>query len=104
MSELQNENVEVLVPDEVETSTAVEETKNESLGAIGVTLIGLAAVGTITLGRLAYKGGKKLVDKVNEKAADMKRFKDSRNADYEDADDEFTDNLDEENESDTEEK
>ena len=103
MSELQNENVEVLVPDEVETSPAVEETKNESLGAIGVALIGLAAIGTITLGKLAYKGGKKLVNKVNEKAADMKRFKDSRDADYEEAD-EVTDDLDEQNESSTEEK
>lgn len=102
MSELQNENVEVLVPDEVETLTAVEETKNESLGAIGVALIGLAAVGTVTLCRLAYKGGKKLINKVNEKTADMKRFKDSRNADYEEAD-EVADDLDEEDESSTEE-
>lgn len=103
MSELQNENVEVLVPDEVETSPAVEETKNESLGAIGVALIGLAAIGTITLGKLAYKGGKKLVNKVNEKAADLKRMKDSRDADYEEAD-EFTEDLDDQNESSTEEK
>lgn len=91
MSELQNENVEVLVPDEVETSPAVTENESNSLGAIGVALIGLAAIGTITLGKLAYKGGKKLVSKVNEKAADMKRFKDSKDADYEEYSEDYDD-------------
>ena len=82
MSELQNENTEVLVSEDVNTTPATEESKDDSLGKLGVALIGLAAIGTLTLGKAAVKGGKKLVDKINEKKADMKRFKDSKDADF----------------------
>ena len=83
MSELQNENTKVLVSGDVVSMTpAPEESKDDSLGKLGVALIGLAAIGTLALGKAAVKGGKKLVDKINEKKADLKRFKDSKNADF----------------------
>ena len=86
MSELQNENTEVLVSEDVVSTTpATEESKDDSLGKLGIALIGLAAVGTLTLGKAAVKGGKKLVDKINEKRADLKRLKDSKEADYREA-------------------
>ena len=80
MSELQNENTEVMVSEDVNTTPATEESKDDSLGKLGIALIGLAAVGTLALGKAAVKGGKKLVDKINEKRADLKRFKDSKDA------------------------
>ena len=82
MSELQNENTEVLVSEDVVSTTpATEESKDDSsLGKLGIALIGLAAVGTLALGKAAVKGGKKLVDKINEKKADLKRLKDSKEA------------------------
>lgn len=86
MSELQNENTEVLVSEDVNTTPATEKSKDDSLGTLGVALIGLAAIGTLALGKAAVKGGKKLVNKINEKKADLKRFKDSKNADYHKAD------------------
>ena len=85
MSELQNENTEVLVSEDVNTTPATEESKDDSLGKLGIALIGLAAVGTLTLGKAAVKGGKKLVEKINEKRADLKRLKDSKDADYSEA-------------------
>ena len=85
MSELQNENTEVLVSEDVNTTPATEESKDDSLGKLGIALIGLAAVGTLALGKAAVKGGKKLVDKINEKRADLKRLKDSKDADYSEA-------------------
>ena len=92
MSELQNENTEVLVSEDVVSTTpATEESKDDSLGKLGVALIGLAAIGTLALGKAAVKGGKKLVDKINEKKADLKRFKDSKNAAYCEAEDEDAD-------------
>ena len=87
MSELQNENTEVLVSEDVNTTPATEESKDDSLGKLGIALIGLAAVGTYTLGKAAVKGGMKLVEKAKEKRADLKRFKDSKNADYREAED-----------------
>lgn len=92
MSELQNENTEVLVSEDVNTTPATEESKDNSLGKLGIALIGLAAIGTLSLGKAAVKGGKKLVDKINEKRADMKRFKDSKDskdADYSEAEAEY---------------
>ena len=87
MSELQNENTEVLTSEDVVSTTpATEESKDDSsLGKLGIALIGLAAVGTYTLGKAAVKGGMKLVEKAKEKRADLKRFKDSKNADYREA-------------------
>ena len=86
MSELQNENTEVMVSEDVVSTTpATEESKDDSLGKLGIALIGLAAVGTLALGKAAVKGGKKLVEKVKEKRADLKRLKDSKDADYSEA-------------------
>jgi hypothetical protein len=85
MSEL-HENTEVLVSEDVNATPATEESKDDdSLGKLGIALIGLAAVGTYTLGKAAVKGGMKLVEKVKEKRADLKRFKDSKDADYREA-------------------
>ena len=82
MSELQNENTRVMVSgDAVSTTPAPEESKDDSsLGKLGIALIGLAAIGTLSLGKAAVKGGKNLVNKINEKRADLKRLKDSKDA------------------------
>lgn len=102
MSELQNENTEVLVSEDVNTTPATEESKDDSLGKLGVALIGLAAIGTLALGKAAVKGGKKLVDKINEKKADLKRFKDSKNAEHSEAEDEDAENPEEQDGSEDE--
>ena len=103
MSELQNENTEVLVSEDVVSTTpATEESKDDSLGKLGIALIGLAAIGTLSLGKAAVKGGKKLVDKINEKKADLKRFKDSKNAEYRETEDEDAENSEEQDESEDE--
>ena len=101
MSELQNENTEVMVSgDAVSTTPAPEESKDNSLGKLGIALIGLAAIGTLSLGKAAVKGGKKLVDKINEKRADLKRLKDSKNAEYSEAEDEDADVEDQDEDED----
>lgn len=99
MSELQNENTEVLVSEDVNTTPATEESKDDSLGKIGIALIGLAAIGTYTLGKAAVKGGKKLVEKAKEKRADLKRLKDSKDADYREAEPEDADEDQDETEN-----
>ena len=96
MSELQNENTEVMVSEDVNATPATED---NSLGKLGIALIGLAAVGTYTLGKAAVKGGMKLVEKVKEKRADLKRFKDSKDADYREAEPEETDEDQDETEN-----
>lgn len=98
MSELQNENTEVMVSEDVNTTPATEESKDDSLGKLGIALIGLAAVGTYTLGKAAVKGGMMLVNKVKEKKADLKRLKDSKDADYREADTEHDDDDQDETE------
>ena len=86
MSELQNENTKVLVSEDVNTTPATEESKDDSsLGKLGIALIGLAAVGTYTVGKAAVKGCMHVVNKIKEKKADLKRLKDSKNADYREA-------------------
>ena len=100
MSELQNEKTEVMVSEDVNTTPATEESKDDdSLGKLGIAPIGLAAVGTYTLGKAAVKGGMKLVEKVKEKRADLKRFKDSKDADYHEAEPEETDEDQDETEN-----
>lgn len=100
MSELQNEKTEVMVSEDVNTTPATEESKDDdSLGKLGIALIGLAAVGTYTLGKAAVKGGRMLVEKVKEKRADLKRFKDSKDADYREAEPEETDEDQDETEN-----
>lgn len=99
MSEL-HENTEVMVSEDVNTTPATEESKDDdSLGKLGIALIGLAAVGTYTLGKAAVKGGMKLVEKVKEKRADLKRVKDSKDADYREAEPEETDEDQDETEN-----
>ena len=100
MSELQNENTEVLVSEDVVSTTPVtEESKDDSLGKLGIALIGLAAVGTYTLGKAAVKGGKMLVNKINEKKAYLKRLKDSKDAGYREAEPEEADEDQDETEN-----
>ena len=100
MSELQNENEVLVSEDVVSTTPAIEESKDDdSLGKLGIALIGLAAVGTYTLGKAAVKGGMMLVEKVKEKRADLKRFKDSKDADYREAEPEETDEDQDETEN-----
>lgn len=100
MSELQNENTtEVVVAEDVNTTPATEVTKDDSLGMIGIALLGLATIGTYTLGKAAVKGGMKLVEKAKEKKADLKRFKDSKDADYREAEPEETDEDQDETEN-----
>lgn len=89
MSELQNENTEVLTSEDVVSTTpATEESKDDSLGKLGIALVGLAVIGSYTIGKTAVKGTIELVHKVKEKRADLKRFKDSKNADYREVEDE----------------
>lgn len=100
MSELQNENEVLVSEDVVSTTPATEESKDDdSLGKLGIALIGLAAVGTYTLGKAAVKGGMMLVEKVKEKRAGLKRFKDSKDADYREAEPEETDEDQDETEN-----
>lgn len=99
MSEL-HENTEVLVSEDVNATPATEESKDDdSLGKLGIALIGLACVGTYTLGKAAVKGGMMLVEKVKEKSANLKRFKDSKDADYREAEPEETDEDQDETEN-----
>lgn len=100
MSELQNENEVLVSEDVVSTTPATEESKDDdSLGKLGIALIGLAAVGTYALGKAAVKGGMMLVEKVKEKRAGLKRFKDSKDADYREAEPEETDEDQDETEN-----
>lgn len=100
MSELQNENEVLVSEDVVSTTPATEESKDDdSLGKLGIALIGLAAVGTYTLGKAAVKGGMMLVEKVKEKRANLKKFKDSKDADYREAEPEETDEDQDETEN-----
>ena len=82
MSELQNENTKVLVSEDVVSTTpATEESKDDSsLGKLGIALIGLAAIGTYTVGKAAVKGCMHVVNKIKEKKADLKSLKDSKEA------------------------
>ena len=74
MSELQNENTEVMVSEDVDSTTpATEGSKDDSsLGKLGIALIGLAAIGTYTVGKSAVKGCMHVVNKIKEKKAESK--------------------------------
>lgn len=98
MSEL-HENTEVLVSEDVNTTPATEESKDDSLGKLGIALIGLAVIGSYTIGKTAVKGTIELVHKVKEKRADLKRLKDSKDADYREAEPEETDEDQDETEN-----
>ena len=83
MSELQNENTQVMVSgDVVSTTPATEESKDDSsLGKLGIALIGLAAIGTYTVGKSAVKGCMHVVNKIKEKKAGLK-VSDDYDADF----------------------
>lgn len=82
MSELQNENTEVMVSEDVDSTTpATEESKDNSLGKLGIALIGLAAIGTYTVGKAAVKGCMHVVNKIKEKKAGSK-VSDDYDADF----------------------
>ena len=74
MSELQNENTKVMVSEDVDSTTpATERSKDDSsLGKLGIALIGLAAIGTYTVGKAAVKGCMHVVNKIKEKKAESK--------------------------------
>ena len=74
MSELQNENTQVMVSEDVVSTTpATEGSKDDSsLGKLGIALIGLAAIGTYTVGKAAVKGCMHVVNKIKEKKAGSK--------------------------------
>ena len=82
MSELQNENTEVMVSEDVDSTTpATEGSKDDSsLGKLGIALIGLAAVGTYTVGKAAVKGCMRVVNKIKEKKSGSKVSEDSKDA------------------------
>ena len=82
MSELQNENTQVMVSEDVVSTTpATEESKDDSsLGKLGIALIGLAAIGTYTVGKAAVKGCMHVVNKIKEKKAGLKVSEDSKDA------------------------
>ena len=84
MSELQNENTKVLVSgDVVSTTPATEESKDDSsLGKLGIALIGLAAIGTYTVGKAAVKGCMHVVNKIKEKKDGSKVYDDYDDADF----------------------
>lgn len=94
-----HENTEVLVSEDVNTTPATEESKDDSLGKLGIALIGLAVIGSYTIGKMAVKGTIELVHKVKEKRADLKRLKDSKDADYREAEPEETDEDQDETEN-----
>ena len=84
MSELQNENTKVMVSEDVDSITpATEESKDDSsLGKLGIALIGLAAIGTYTVGKAAVKGCMHVVNKIKEKKAESKVSEDDDDADF----------------------
>ena len=84
MSELQNENTKVMVSEDVDSKTpATEGSKDDSsLGKLGIALIGLAAIGTFTVGKSAVKGCMHVVNKIKEKKAGSKVSDDYDDADF----------------------
>lgn len=61
MAELENE----VLTGEVEntTNTETEVTENSGIGGLGIAIAGLAILGTVTVGKAVYTGGKKLIGK-----------------------------------------
>ena len=104
MSELQNENTEVMVSEDVDSTTpATEGSKDDSsLGKLGIALIGLAAIGTYTVGKAAVKGCMHVVNKIKEKKAESKAFEEILDADF--VEEDFEDDELEDDFSDDEDK
>ena len=62
MAELENE----VLTGEVEntTNTETEVTENSGIGGLGIAIAALAILGTVSVGKAVYTGGKKLIGKV----------------------------------------
>ena len=62
MAELENE----VLTGEVEntTNTETEVTENSGIGGLGIAVAVLAILGTVSVGKAVYTGGKKLIGKV----------------------------------------
>ena len=62
MAELENE----VLTGEVEntTNTETEVTDNSGIGGLGIAIAALAILGTVSVGKAVYTGGKKLIGKV----------------------------------------
>ena len=62
MAELENE----VLTGEVEntTNTETEVAENSGIGGLGIAIAVLAILGTVSVGKAAYTGGKKLIGKV----------------------------------------
>ena len=61
MAELENE----VLTGEVEntTNTETEVTENSGIGGLGIAITVLAILGTVSVGKAVYTGGKKLIGK-----------------------------------------
>lgn len=61
MAELENE----VLTGEVEntTNTETEVTENSGIGGLGIAIAALAILGTVSVGKAVYTGGKKLIGK-----------------------------------------
>ena len=61
MAELENE----VLTGEVEntTNTETEVTENSGIGGLGIAVAALAILGTVSVGKAVYTGGKKLISK-----------------------------------------
>ena len=61
MAELENE----VLTGEVEntTNTETEVTENSGIGGLGIAIAALAILGTVSVGKAVYIGGKKLISK-----------------------------------------
>ena len=64
MAELENE----VLTGEVEntTNTETEVTENSGIGGLGIAIAALAILGTVSVGKAVYTGGKKLISKVKD--------------------------------------
>ena len=79
MAEVENE----VLTGEVEntTNTETEVTENSGIGGLGIAVAALAILGTVSVGKAVYTGGKKLIGKVK---ANLDKKKESVEQDEED--------------------
>ena len=65
MADLENE----VLTGEVEntTNTETEVTENSGIGGLGIAIAALAILGTVSVGKAVYTGGKKLIGKAKAK-------------------------------------
>ena len=72
MAELENE----VLTGEVENTTNAETevTENSGIGGLGIAIAGLAILGTVSVGKAVYTGGKKLIGKVKANIDKKKEY------------------------------